>query len=422
MKRSLLATFSVGAIAAAIVLSLQKSGLLLWPEAIIGKMIFRGSAPNEGIGAGNYLLVAGLGFGVAWAMLSVAEVRRRCGLLLLLIAELIGAAWVLAMVGVFFQPVPGILVAVVAASLAAGVSATRAAQQRRATEALFEGCLSQSALDRLTKSDLPDFSEATIHEVSLVFGEIANQAELIDELSPTVCTKLSDEFIERARQLFLKENGYVHAADGEGIRVLFGFPNATEQHAVDAARAALAFRERFAAEALQKPESLGKIDLRIGVSSGAVVATVRQDSRGSEIVVAGEPLELARRLALANHIYGSRILLGPRTFSAAGKQIVARPIDFLRSTDVHERLEVYELLALAAKASAEDLARRDRFWTGIVYFREKRWNEAFAEFSRARRENGELDEPLQWYLRRLEPLLLRMTTEPAPVVEPLWPL
>ncbi len=151
------------------------------------------------------------------------------------------------------------------------------------------------------------------------------------------------------------------------------------------------------------------------------MATRRDDSPRSEIVVSGESLEIARRLARANQIYGSQILLGPRTYSAAGKEIVARPIDFLRSSESHERLEVYELLSLAEQATAEEIARRDRFWTAIVYFRERRWNEAFAEFTRARSENGELDRPLQWYLRRLEPLCLRMATEPAPGSESLAP-
>ena len=122
---------------------------------------------------------------------------------------------------------------------------------------------------------------------------------------------------------------------------------------------------------------------------------------------------MARRLARVNQIYGSQILLGPRTFSEARKDIVARPIDFLRSAAAHERLEVYELLALTENATAEEIIRRDRFWTAIVFFRERRWNEALAEFNRARGDNGELDEPLQWYLRRLEPVCLNMTTEPA---------
>ena len=153
-----------------------------------------------------------------------------------------------------------------------------------------------------------------------------------------------------------------------------------------------------------------------------VLASLREDSGRREIVIAGEPFEVARRLARANQIFGSEILLGPRTFSAAGKEIVARPMDFLRSAEAHDRLEVYELLSLAEKATAEEIARRDRFWTAIVYFRERRWNEAFAEFNRARAENGAPDRPLQWYLRRLEPLCLQMATEPAPVAEPLVPL
>ena len=198
------------------------------------------------------------------------------------------------------------------------------------------------------------------------------------------------------------------------------FPINSPQHASEAARAALAFREEFRAAAAARPDSLGKVDLRIGISSGTVVAAMREESGRREIVIAGEPFEVARRLARANQIYGSEILLGPRTFSAAGKAIVARPIDFLRSPEAHDRLEVYELLTLAEKASAEEIARRDRFWTAIVYFRERRWNEAFAEFNRARAENGASDEPLEWYLRQLEPLCQRMAmAEPAPVAEPL---
>ncbi|MGI8431996.1 MAG: hypothetical protein ACR2MW_06895, partial [Chthoniobacterales bacterium] len=173
----------------------------------------------------------------------------------------------------------------------------------------------------------------------------------------------------------------------------------------------------------KEPESLGKIDLRIGVAAGPVVTTVSATEEGRrDVVISGEPIELARRLAVANKVYGSRILLGPRAFSEAGAEIVARPIDCLRSGAAHERLEVYELLALAAEASAEEIACRDRFWTGLVYFRERRWAEAFAEFNRARRSDVALDEPLQWYLRRLEPLILQMATEPAPSTDPLAPL
>ena len=148
---------------------------------------------------------------------------------------------------------------------------------------------------------------------------------------------------------------------------------------------------------------------------------MREESGRHEIVIAGEPFEVARRLARANQTYGSQILLDPLTFSAAGKAIIARPIDFLHSSEAHDRLEVYELLTLAEKASAEEIARRDRFWTAIICFRERRWKDALAEFNRVRAENGASDRPLEWYLQRLEPLCQERATEPA-AAKPLVPL
>ena len=149
-------------------------------------------------------------------------------------------------------------------------------------------------------------SEPATREASFIFCEIANQTDLIDELPAAVCAQLTREFTDYASERFLQEGGYLHGADGEGVRVLFGFPNASEKHALEAARAALAFRASFRQAAAAKPESLGKIDLRIGLSSGVVMATRRDDSSQSDIVVSGEPFEVARRLARVNQIYGSR--------------------------------------------------------------------------------------------------------------------
>jgi hypothetical protein len=105
-------------------------------------------------------------------------------------------------------------------------------------------------------------------------------------------------------------------------------------------------------------------------------------------------------------------LIGPRTFELASKHIVARPIDFLSCVNSQERHEIYEPLWLAAEAKPEHIARRDFFWNGVVLYREKRWAEAYTEFQKARSPDQEDDPPLQLYLRRLETLALRLTTQP----------
>ena len=423
MRRSLITTLSSGALAAVVVVVLQKSGLLIRPETAILDWLFPGGAPNDGLGAENYLLISGLGLATAWTMLQVAELPRRIALLLLLLAEIAGAAFVLSLGGIVFQPLPGLLVALFATCFVAVAGITEFGRRRRAAAAVFRNRLAPAAITRLAESDLPDLSVPQMRDVTVVFCEIANQADLINELAPRDCASLANKFIAAASELFLRQGGYLHGVDGEGIHAIFGYPLAASQHAALASRAALLFRDRMAVLAYQQPDSLGKVDLRIGISSGAVVATVPDAEVSGDVVISGAPVEVARRLAMANKLYGSRVLLGPRAFSEAGAEIVARPLDFLRSSEAHERLEIYELLALTAEASAEEINCRDRFWTGLVYFRERRWKEAFAEFNRARRSDVALDEPLQWYLRRLEPLILQMSTEPTPVAaDPLAPL
>lgn len=420
MKRALLGTVWLGAVAAALGIVLQVSGALARPAAALARAHLL--PPNDQAGFGSFLLAILLSFAVAWTILQVAGAARQAGLFLLLLAELIAAAWILHSMEVSFAPLPSICGAIVAALLALGLDLTGASRRRRSATRAFSGRLGQMGVDHLTEGDPLALAEPSAREASAVFCEIANEAELIDDLPPAACAELTVEFIDCARKCFLREGGYLQAADGEGIRILFGFPNQSPGHAAEAARAALAFRDEFHAAAAARPESLGKVDLRIGISSGTVISSLPEDAARGDFIIAGEPFEVARRLARANQVYGSEILLGPRTYNAAGKAIVARPIDFLRSAELHDRLEVYELLSLAEKATPEEIARRDRFWTGIVYFRERRWNEAWAEFKRAQAESPAPDRPLQWYLRRLEPLCLQMATEPTPVAEPLVPL
>ena len=80
---------------------------------------------------------------------------------------------------------------------------------------------------------------------------------------------------------------------------------------------------------------------------------------------------------------------------------------------LHDRVEIYEPLWLATEAGPERVAQRDSFWSGIVLYREKRWAEAYAEFQKARGSETEDDPALEFYLRRLEPLILQLAQSPA---------
>ncbi len=141
-------------------------------------------------------------------------------------------------------------------------------------------------------------------------------------------------------------------------------------------------------------------DICAGVSSGAIIAGALKDSHRPLLLARGEPIELARRFCALNHFYGSNALMDTPTFDRVSDMVVAR------------RLEIYEPLWLTADAKPEHIARRDSFWSGVVLYREKRWAEAYNEFQKARGSDEEEDPPLQFYLRRLEPLVLQLTESP----------
>src|SRR5438067_12034848 len=108
-------------------------------------------------------------------------------------------------------------------------------------------------------------------------------------------------------------------------------------------------------------EPLSNAGVHAGVSSGTMIMAPVKNNGQRSILAAGEPVELARRFCIANRFYGSKVLLGPRTFELASKILVARPIDFLSGVDVRERHEVYEPVALALNASREVMISREAF-------------------------------------------------------------
>jgi hypothetical protein len=149
-----------------------------------------------------------------------------------------------------------------------------------------------------------------------------------------------------------------------------------------------------------------------GISSGVIIAGALKDSQRPLLLTSGEPIELARRFCALNHFYGSNALMDTLTFDRVSETVVARPIDFVSGLNSHDRLEIYEPLWLAADATPEHIARRDSFWSAVVLYREKRWAEAYNEFQKARGSETEDDRPLDFYLRRLEPLVLQLTELP----------
>jgi adenylate cyclase len=413
MKRASITALIIGAIVGAIVIAAQVSELLLSSEAVVYSFLSRFGTFTQKIGEyWQYLLIVALAVVVSWLTLQTTRRGRLVWLLVVLLLELATACGVCLLYHTFFQPLPSMLTVVLAFAGAAGFTAVRDRGRASIASVLFSERISSRQLARIAKGELPFSAKPISLEATAVVCDIANKHDVADECDPSVYADLTEKFITHATAMFLKAGAYIEAAAGEGVVAIFGFPSGDAQHAENATRAALDLVKSFEKLRDGGGDDLSKFDVHVGVSSGSmIVGSVRNNGR-TGLLATGEPVELARRFCIANRFYGSRVLIGPRTFELADKAIVARPIDFLSGVDVRERHEIFEPIVLSANANAEDLSRRDHFWNGVVLYREKRWGEAYQRFQDARGPNAGEDAPLQLYLRRLEPLALQLSDVP----------
>jgi adenylate cyclase len=411
MKRPLLATLIIGIFVVVAVRALHLSQQVVQFEDRAADYISSYNAATHVVPKQwQYVFMSILAFGLT--ALTVTSLRRgRIGLLAIgLLVELVAVSWVCSLYKVFFQPLPSMMAVALAFIVADRYAAI--AQRGRAVTArsLFGERISKEQVQRLIAGDIQFEPVAKAYETTVVVCDVANKYDLAEDCEPPVFGRITEEFIRRATDIFLEAGGYIQSADAEGVVALFGFPESDEHHGDKAVRVALDAVERF--REFQKTNSEAKCDVHLGVSSGTMIVAPLQDGQRPGLLTSGEPVELARRFCVANRFYGSRVLIGPRTFELASRYVVARPIDFLSGVNSRERHEIYEPLWPAADAKPEQLARRDSFWNGVVFYREKRWAEAYSEFQKARGPNDEEDAPLQLYLRRLEPLALNLAEVP----------
>ncbi|HTG52309.1 MAG TPA: adenylate/guanylate cyclase domain-containing protein [Candidatus Tectomicrobia bacterium] len=409
MKRSLITTLVIGVAVALIVGALHATRVIAGFEDVAAQLVTDYAGATRVVGEKwQYVLVLLIAFSVAWLSLSNVPRWRAWLLVGLLLVELFGLAWVCSLYRVFFQPAPSILALVLALLAAEAWMAFLRRNRSHLIRTVFADRVSTEQFRRLSDGRIPFDAEAKTYNVSIVVCDIGNKLTFAEGSEPAAFTEATAKFIRQTAARLVEAGAYLQAADGEGLVGVFGFPAPDPEHAQKAARVVLDMIKNSRERGEGKEKVAGGWDIRGGISSGAIIAGALQESRPM-LLASGEPIDLARRFCALNRFYGSRALMDTSTFDRVSDAIVARPIDFVTGLNSHDRLEVYEPLWLAAEAGPERVAQRDSFWSGVVLYREKRWAEAYAEFQKARGSETEDDPALEFYLRRLEPLILQLT-------------
>src|SRR5262245_7339905 len=142
---------------------------------------------------------------------------------------------------------------------------------------------------------------------TVLFVDLVNSTGIVTGSDPEVVRRRVTEFFERVSHCVTLFGGIVEKFAGDAVLAAFGIPQAHEDDAERAARAALSMRTAV--------EELG-LEARIGIEAGELVVDPSRDSS----FVTGEAVNLAARLQQA--AAPGEILLGPTAYRLAGSSLV----------------------------------------------------------------------------------------------------
>jgi class 3 adenylate cyclase len=414
MKRLLITTLVIGVAAAFAVGALHASKSLASIENAGARLVSDYAGATRIVGERwQYVFILVIALIVAWLSLSIVPRWRSRLLVGLLLVELLALSWVCSLYRIFFQPIPSVLALVFAFVLAEAWSGFLRRDRSHLVRTFFADRLSRKEFRRISDGTAPFDPRPKPYQVTVVVCDIASKLAFAKDSEPAAFAETTAKFIRETTAHLIEQGAYLHAADGEGVVAIFGFPTLNSEHAQEAVRVVLDINKKFRERREDGEDVFDKRGICAGISAGTIVAGALKDSQRPLLLASGEPIDLARRFCALNRFYGSTALMDTPIFDGVSDTVVARPIDFVSGLNSHDRLEIYEPLWLAAEARPEHIARRDSFWSGVVLYREKRWAEAYSQFQKARGSEEEDDPPLQFYLRRLEPLLLQLTESHA---------
>jgi len=398
------ATLLIGALSIVAVLVLDLTGWIRTAEVLMAHVLARFSPNNALIPASHGLVLVTatlVAFYFAWTTVDISRRAAKSAVAFSGIFLMLTGTIVAALYGTFFSPFQAVLAAFLSYGIGMIYGGSDSGARKRVLQRLFGQRLSQKQFARLVDSEVPLSFLGAEQNASVVVCEVHNHVELLEALSPEDYVAMTNLYLRTASDYLADAGGYLDECGGESLRVVFGAPLERADHAVAACRAALELSSRI--DALNKECDARwhqRLDFRVGINSGSMIAAAYGGARLGSFSVAGSTVEFARRLCAACANYGCRILVGPETYSEASEFIEARPIELLRRAD-GRRIELYEVLAPVNALSPERARSREHFWKGVIYYRDRRWDLAMEEFSKAR-VTGIPDPGLDAYVMRTE--------------------
>ncbi|HVE81966.1 MAG TPA: adenylate/guanylate cyclase domain-containing protein [Myxococcales bacterium] len=178
-------------------------------------------------------------------------------------------------------------------------------------------------------------------EVTVLFSDIRSFTAMSERMLPREVLGFLDDYFAQMTQVVKGHHGVVNKFIGDGMMAVWGVPERSEDHALDAVRAAQdmlkVVREMNDARLAhgQAPFEIG-----IGIHTGAVAAGMMGGADQHEYTVIGDAVNVASRVEGLTKPYGVKLLLTDTTWAKVRDRVQGA---FLASEEIRGRKEPVEL-------------------------------------------------------------------------------
>jgi len=283
------------------------------------------------------------------------------------------------------------LVAIIAYRL---VVSDRGQRLLRRSFALY---LAPQVIDKMLASDkLPELGGET-RNVTIFFSDLADFSTISEQMAPTELVAFMNEYLSAMTDIIEARGGYVEKYIGDSIVAMFGAPVDDADHARNAALAALGCRARLEDMNRTSPAFRGlKVAQRMGLNSGEALVGNIGSRRRFNYSVMSDAVNVASRLEGANKYYGTTIIASESTVTLAGDAFIWRELDATRVKGRNAPVKIFELVARAGEATAEQREAASAYAEGLSAWRSRAFAAAVDCFARV----AGFDKPSALFLKR----------------------
>jgi adenylate cyclase len=252
-----------------------------------------------------------------------------------------------------------------AAGAALAIFASGQRRQRDRVFQLFSRFCSTEVVEEIWRSrdEILSSGHGTPLPATIVFTDIVGFSTAAERLGAHRLMAWLNEYVQAMMPLVHQRGGIVVRMIGDAFMIAFGAPvprtdaQAVSEDAKNAVRCALAMNERLKSFNASRSREIEKIAVRIGISSGEVVAGVLGDARRQEYNLHGDCVNVAARVEQllkgrfeANfHAAPARILITDATHRLLDDEFETAHYDEMTLRGMSHPTRVYQVLGEAVR-------------------------------------------------------------------------